>query len=87
MLTRDEEIIAMALFGRGTEEVSFANAEKIHSRSKAALDGLVDKQAITVSKSGNSLYYKACKDVIGRPLSDFKPQTKEEDFPLTLGNY
>lgn len=79
---RDTQIVAMSLFGKGTDEAIFRTPSRITPRTKAALDDLVRLGCISFQTSGNAYRYKANKTMIGRPISDYPPASESEDFPI-----
>lgn len=82
MFSRDAQIVATSIFGRGNEEVTFQTPSRIAERTRVALDELVEKGAIKVTMQGCAEHYCAVSEVIGRPIRDFEIATEEEDFPL-----
>ncbi|CAL9979740.1 hypothetical protein VPHD81_0003 [Vibrio phage D81] len=79
---RDTQILAMSLFGRGSDEAVFRTPSRITPRAKASLDDLVNMGAVTFQTSGSAHVYKGNKSVLGVPMRDYAAIRESEDFPI-----
>lgn len=82
IINRDAQIVAMSLFGRGSDEAVFKTPSRITPRTKNALDYLVNMGAITFQTQGNAHVYKGNKTILGMPIRDYTIASPEEDFPI-----
>lgn len=79
---RDAQVIAMSLFGRGSDEVVFKTPSRVTDRAKFALDYLVSMGAVTFQISGSAHVYKGNKSILGVPIRLYSPITKNDDYQI-----
>lgn len=79
---RDTQIVAMSLFGRGSDEAVFKTPSRITPRTKSALDDLVNIGAVTFQTRSGAHVYKGNKSILGVPMRDYPKIEPDEDFPI-----
>lgn len=82
LTNRDDQIIAISLFGRGNDEVIFNTPSRLSERAQRSLNNLVNKGALIFQTVGGGHKYKGNKSILGTPLRDYAPPSEAEDFNI-----